>query len=564
MAELNDKLNWIAENLRIITKRGDVVNLRPNFGQLQLHNSMQVQRDKGLPVRICLLKPRRVGWSTWCVGDSFCDIYNTANLSALEVSADDDSTDAIFRMAKRMNDSLPVQRKTEYSNRKEIVFSQPHGSRIIAQTAGKIVLGRGSTFQRLHCSEVAFWRNAAHQLGGLYQVVANEPGTVIVLETTANGVGGAFYDTFWNAVDRLKSKTGDYNGFLPVFFPWYKFPEYKQEIPDGVHFEPDYEAKEVQALYNLTNEQLYWRYQRIVELNGDVDMFRQEYPATAREAFITSGRAVFPQSWISKQRTAPGRTALLVNDRGMITLKDTEQQLECWRIWQKPIAEHQYTIGVDTMEGRALDGDNPRSKLDYHGIAIYDRMSNKIVAQYQGRCLQHDLARQVLFAGKFYNDAWIGIELPNGKTVLDYMVEKGYQHLYKREKYDLQDSTQDTPEYGWRTTTVTRPWLVDGLLGLIREGELEIYSKDILGEMATFTRDKVGKPIHLPGEHDDLLFGVMIAIQVHIRSPLNPISYPFDHTDSAEEKKRSTIGFVGAVDDFSDMFADEEVGCYTE
>ena len=147
--ELTDRLNWIAENLRICTKKGEIINLYPNIGQLQLHNSIEIQRSKGLPVRICLLKPRRVGWSTWCEADAFCDVFNRPNISALAVSADDQATDEIFRMTKMFHDELPFKRPTEYSNRKEIIYSKPHRSRIVAMSSGKVVLGRGATFQRL-------------------------------------------------------------------------------------------------------------------------------------------------------------------------------------------------------------------------------------------------------------------------------------------------------------------------------------------------------------------------------------------------------------------------------
>ena len=357
----------------------------------------------------------------------------------------------------------------------------------------------------------------------------------------------------------MRSNKEDYNGYLPIFFPWYKFPEYSQPVPSGVHYEPSWEEIELQAKFNLTIEQLYWRSLKIKELNGDDEFFRQEYPATAREAFITSGRQVFPQSWISKQRTGNGRRCLFGTDK----ILDVEMSLDCWTVWFLPRENHQYSLGIDTMEGRLLNTDDPRSKQDYHGLVIYDRTDNKVVAQYQGRCLQHDLAEQALMAAVLYNDAWVGIEIPNGKTVLDYFIDRGYPHLYRRETHDLQDSTIETDDYGWRTTTVTRPWLVDGLLGVIRDGGFECYSKDILGEMQTFTRDKTGKPIHLSGEHDDLLFGLMIAIQVHVRCPLDAMTYPNNYSGVKSDRRSMGLNTVGAVDDMSDILGIEDELCYT-
>jgi len=564
-----DRLNWIADNLKIITKSGELVNLYPNIGQMMLHNSMEVQRSRGVPVKICLLKPRQVGWSTWSVADTFCDVVNRHNLSAIVVSADDDATDSIFKMARLMNEELPYKMPTEFSNRKEIVFGSPHRSRIIAQTAGKMVLGRGSTYKRVHCSEVAFWRNAAQQLGGLYQVVPNEPDTAIVLESTANGIGGAFYNTFWQAVERIKSNKEDINGFLPVFFPWYKFPEYSMPIPSGVLFEAKDEEKDLQVKYSLSDEQLYWRRMKIVELNGDGDLFRQEYPSTAKEAFLTSGRPVFPMAWVDKQVTGPGRLCLfdaMGSVEGNPKILDIDRHIECWRIWKTPRESDQYSIGVDTMEGRLSDMNNPRSKSDFHGVAVFDRTTGEVVAQYYGRCSQQDLAEQVYIAANWYNLAWVGIELPNGKTVLDYFRSKMYPNLYRRQTHDLQDTEQDTDDYGWRTTTITRPWLIDGLVGVIRDNAIRIYSQNMLDEMRTFARDRTGKPIHLPGEHDDLLFGLMIAIQVHLRCPLNPMQYSFGKTGVGMKHSvgaGSSLNMMNAIDDMSDILGIEEDASYT-
>jgi hypothetical protein len=205
------------------------------------------------------------------------------------------------------------------------------------------------------------------------------------------------------------------------------------------------------------------------------------------------------------------------------------------------------------MEGRLSDSDNPRSDPDWHGVIIFDRLTSEVAAQYHGRCTQQDLRDQCLLAAEFYNHAWVGIEVPNGKTVVDGF--RQYQNLYRKQIHDFQDVEQDTDEYGWRTTTMTRPWLVDGLIGIIRDDELIIYSDELLGEMRTFIRDKTGKPIHLRGEHDDLLFGLMIAIQIHQRCPLKAISYQFDHAGGQDEPKVIPSYLLpGGVDDGADMF----------
>ncbi|GAI36006.1 unnamed protein product, partial [marine sediment metagenome] len=79
--------------------------------------------------------------------------------------------------------------------------------------------------------EVAFWANAKTQLLGLLQEVPADPDTIIVQESTANGVGGAFYETYWQAVERLRNNPEDYAGYIPIFLPWQIFPEYQTSLP---------------------------------------------------------------------------------------------------------------------------------------------------------------------------------------------------------------------------------------------------------------------------------------------------------------------------------------------
>lgn len=933
------RLNWIAENLRIINKDSEIVPLEPNIGQLMLNNAINLQRNRGLPVRIILLKPRQVGWSTWIEGDMFAEVYANKNIKGASISVDEDATNTLFEMTKLFYDELPTpKRETVYSNRKEISFAKPHRSSIIAQTAGKKVLARSKNLKYVHCldetskivmangtskqikdivtgdlvldsvgnvtqvrhcthtgqkhtkqirvwlnnetinctpdhnimslggwketkdltpydyiktpkpvftntltslhfslpnkerkqkggtkhlesadiplnydfgfylgyylaeghikpryksafnryshvtftyqkeekyisqasifaskyatsaqtkkegnrcrthyygtflshltefccgrvadkhlpdflfdtnevfgrgvldgyvagdgsktqhgkisittvhersarqlkrliislglgvpgirykeivkrygkrtkptytldlcgdvyrnyttgsrcythktnkfkefngdfyvrvrtisdigmrgvydlgvesdrhdfdtvigivkncSEVALWENAAGQLAGLYQTVPYKPGTTIVLESTAFGVGGSFYDTFWAAVDRLKKNPDDLNGFIPVFFAWWQFPEYAVEIPPYITMQYTTVEEALVKKYNLTREQIYWRRLKIAELNGDEGLFAQEFPANAREAFQVSGRPVFSQSMLDKfaLRTKPGRTVLLRNNvlpgrDDIVELidigtKDSPYQGgDCWRIWFLPKKGHQYSMGIDTMEGVVSDKKNERSDVDYHGVVIFDRTDSVVAAQYHGRCDQHELGVQCVLAGRLYGNAWVAIEIPNGKTVLDVFRHSDYPNLYQRQVHDYQVTEEDSDDYGWRTTTITRPWLVDGIIGILRDGDLMLYSDDIVGEMRTFIRDKTGKPIHLPGEHDDLLFGLMIAIQVHLRCPLTNINHTSAYTDTSAAKEGGILGggirniaYPGAIDD--DNLAGTEAG----
>jgi len=545
---MDNSLDWIRRNLKIVNKAGDLVQLIPNIGQLLLHKSIELQRSKGLPVRIILLKPRQVGWSTWSEAEGFYEINNRANRTALVVSADTEATDFVFNMTKRYQEYMrpEMKRRTDASNRKEIVYSSPWSSRFVTQTAGKDVLGRGGTVHFLHLSEFSFWRDAKAKLAGILQMVPTTPDSTVIIESTANGLGGAFYDLFWEGVEKRRFDPEDYAGFIPVFFPWHKFPEYILKPSKNLRLTEEEGA--LKANFSLTDGQIMWRRVKIAELNGDEGLFRQEYPSTAIEAFQTSGNPVFNAYMIKKQESKCIKdiiTCVFTKD----SYETVNRTLNCWKVFRFPESGHNYAMGIDTMEGRASDPDDAKSLLDYHGAVIFDRNEGEVVAVYQGRGNQQDVADQCLNAAKQYNEAWMAPEIPNGMVVLNVLKQAGYQNIYSRQVHDEQWTAEDTDNFGWRTTTITRSWLVDGLIGALRDDSIRIRFVDIVNEMKTFVRDKTGKPIHQPGKHDDLLFALMIALQVHVRCPMDLTPYPYSSTgDEPARKKIYNLSRIGAID----------------
>jgi hypothetical protein len=78
--------------------------------------------------------------------------------------------------------------------------------------------------------------------------------------------------------------------FEAIFAPWYWSDEYRRQVPPD--FSISDEEQEESRLYGLSTEQLAWRRAKIDELR-DPTLFKQEYPATAAEAFQFSGHDSF-------------------------------------------------------------------------------------------------------------------------------------------------------------------------------------------------------------------------------------------------------------------------------
>jgi hypothetical protein len=159
------------------------------------------------------------------------------------------------------------------------------------ETAESKEAKRSFTIHYAHCSEPAFWPEAEITDLGLMQAIPDSAGTLVVKESTANGVGGLFYDQYWAA----KAGKGSY---LALFYPWFQNPKYVRELPPSEQARLmatlDDEERQLVKSFALSPKQLAWRRFAIVDkCAGDVGRFHQEYPSTDREAFLVSGRPVF-------------------------------------------------------------------------------------------------------------------------------------------------------------------------------------------------------------------------------------------------------------------------------
>jgi hypothetical protein len=150
-------------------------------------------------------------------------------------------------------------------------------------TAGSKAVGRSKTVQLFHGSEVAFWPNASTHFAGVVQAIPDLPDTEVVLESTANGVSGEFFERWQQA----EAGVGDY---IAVFVPWFWSDEYRRAVPPD--FEMTDEEREYAQLHGIEPDQMVWRRAKMAELK-DPMLFRQEYPATAAEAFQNTGHDSF-------------------------------------------------------------------------------------------------------------------------------------------------------------------------------------------------------------------------------------------------------------------------------
>jgi hypothetical protein len=288
MRRLKEDFPFYAANCMLIrSKAGDIYPLRLNRAQQYIHEKVEEQKARTGRVRALILKGRQQGCSTYVGARYYHQTTWNRGIKTFILTHEDKATANLFDMVNRYHDNCPVfvRPSTGAANAKELFFDKIDSGYQVG-TAGNKAVGRSMTVQRFHGSEVAFWPNAESHAAGVLQAVPDEEGTEVILESTANGVGNYYHQSWQEA----ESGASD---FIAIFVPWYWQDEYRKEPPQD--FVPNEEERQYAESYGLDWPQIYWRRLKILQLK-DPNLFKQEYPATAAEAFQMSGHDSYIQS----------------------------------------------------------------------------------------------------------------------------------------------------------------------------------------------------------------------------------------------------------------------------
>jgi hypothetical protein len=358
--------------LRIRTKAGRIEPLTLNQAQRHVHERLEEQRRTAGKVRALVLKGRQMGISTYIGGRFYHRTTHARGHKTFIQTHEQGATNNLFKMVERYHEHCPelVRPATGASNAKELSFPFLDSGYTVG-TAGSKAVGRSDTLQMFHGSEVAFWPNAQDHFAGVVQAVADEIGTEIILESTANGVGGEFHQRWQNA----EAGIGDY---VAIFVPWFWDEGYVREAAD---FEPSDDEIELLGLYGLTLGQLAWRRNKISEL-GDETLFKQEYPSSASEAFQMTGHDGFiaPADVVRarKNNISEGIGPLII---GVDPKREgTDRFSIAWRSGRKVSKVESDASPIETMAAASklkdiIDRDNPeRVFIDVggNGAGIHD------------------------------------------------------------------------------------------------------------------------------------------------------------------------------------------------
>lgn len=461
----DDFPHYAKVSLRIRTKAGEVLPFELNRAQQYLHERIEAQlADKGR-VRVLILKGRQQGCSTYVGGRFYHKVTHRNGVRAFILTHEDAATQNLFEMVQRYHEhnNPLVKPSTGATNAKELIFDKlDSGYKLgTAKTKGT---GRSSTIQYFHGSEVAFWANAAEHRSGVMQAVPDAPGTEVILESTANGFDPMFFPMWQDAEAGLSD-------YMAIFIPWYWQDEYRKPVP--ADFALNEEERDYAKAYELDDEQMAWRRAKIVELKDPI-LFKQEYPATAAEAFQVTGH----ESFIPVEPVLAARKAQCLPIGAHVVGVDPAREgadrtvfihrrgRKAWGIEQDMVPNSMHIAGKCALmlDQRADAIDRMFIDRGGEGGAIYDRL---IEMGYSGRVSlvnfgsRNDIADKDRFVNKraemwgLMKD-WLtdtgGADIPDSDELQADLCAPGYK--YDSEQRVQLESKQDIKKRGLRSPDV--------------------------------------------------------------------------------------------------------------
>jgi Terminase RNaseH-like domain len=451
------------ERLKIRNKRGRLESLKVNA----------VQRDyaEKAAKRSIVLKARQLGITTYVAARFFLNCVTRPGTMCVQVAHDQRSAEEIFRIVHRLLANMPeVLRKgalaTSHANKRQIIF--PHLDSQYRVEAADENAGRGLTIQYLHCSEVSRWPGDAEAtLAALRAAVP--PDGEIVLESTANGAAGCFYEE-WQRAEQM--------GYSRHFYPWWWEPSYKREAEIAEFAE---EELELMQKYKLTAEQIGFR--REIRANFG-RRAKEEFAEDAESCFLASGDCIFDVDAIEK-RLHEELPAMAHSDGGRSIT------------FFPPQPGKEYVIGVDPAGGG--------SEGDYSCAQVIDRSSGMQVAELRGHLTPEETAARVAILARQYNKALVAVERNNhGHAVLGYLSMVHADVL----RYHVKGTE------GWLTSMATRPMMLRNLAGVLESAPFLFNSSRLLEECKTFVRRPDSTTGAANGAHDDTVMAMAIALAV--------------------------------------------------
>lgn len=562
---------WAATFVYIKRKGGgsDVL-FRLTYPQRNFVDRLEKLRKANEPIRLVMLKARQWGGSTTSqLYMAWLQLIHKVGLNSLIIAHQGSGSDEIKDMFDKMIKEYPVKMlhklgEAYAQNEPKMVGVGKSGSIFrVPQRNCKIKIGtaerpnscRGGDYNLVHLSEVGIWQATYGKkpediVRSACKGVLYRPYTMIVYESTANGVGNFFHREYTDARDNPKSQ------FKAMFVPWYDIEQNTLEIKDIKAFATWLYDNRNNADEPSNREEsgryLWWLWQRGATLEGinwyimeragatSHGEMAAECPSDDVEAFVNTGASVFDKYRVEPLYKAcrnPRKVGDIyaMADEGERALEglrfNEDRQGQLW-VWAMPDKQDPIEMVTDRYL-TVVDVGGRSNKADWSVVVVFDRFAMMdggkpcVVAQWYGHIDIDLLAWKAAQIAAFYDNSLLVIESNTLEThdrdrnvdgdqshyILN-QIKDVYPNLYARHQSE-EDIRQGLPrKYGFHTNVSTKPMIISNLIKVVREGMYIERDKRCLNEMLVYEKKQNGSFGAVQGEHDDLL--MTRAIGLHI------------------------------------------------
>lgn len=567
-----DERAWWQAFGTIVLKGGAVVTPVANYLQNKIADVRAEFRRRNLPCRILVLKPRQKGSTTFTAGEMYHDLRRKRT-SACVIGAQYSQTQNAFDIMRQLQagDRFPWGNDGTIN---EEVGKWSHGSKLVQETAADGEAGRSGTFQFLAATEAARWaekgvKDARKVLAGILKCVPLLPDTCIILESTAAGASGDYYERWMDAIDAeefLAGRPVSEGSYIRVFAPWFEFHDgaHRLSVKEQLAIEDSLDTEErYRGESDLLNEfgwrdeggvmrlgqscrsvvvgdggkmlgpfsaweQLAWRRYAIdVECKKSVEVMNQDFPESWEKAFLRSGRRRFNAAGLKAARKAikaPG-FGVLEDQQGRIVWRSTSEEEGSILRYEVPRVGRRYLLCADTMTGASqVTGQDP----DCHGVFVLRAgyfehgrgwVPPAAVARIKAPCrwdidiLEEAIWRLARHYGN-QNGCLIIPEINADRGLVELLKLRGAV-IYERQVYNEREARM-TGQLGWHTSAKTREPIIEALARAIREhgqeGEgFDIRDAHAIGELECFVVKENGRSEAESGHHDDDVLSLAIG-----------------------------------------------------
>ncbi len=510
-------LRPLIKQLSIQTKGAGLVpfdlesNITSEFGwaQNRVVDAVEDQYNAGKPVRVIVLKARQLGISTISEAILFNWCFIHPGTNGLVIAHEAPVSQELFEKTRLFWETWPFR---QFYHPRSFTARSIHWaetrSKLRIATAANVKSGRGFTIQAVHGSECAYYPAPEELMGGLNQSIPYQHGSIVILESTANGTGN-WWHREWQRAEAGESE------YVPLFFPWYEHNEYQMHTSLSTLLELDpYERWLIKL--GATYENIQWRRWAIPnKAHGDENYFMQEYPATPDEAFIASGHHIFSRQGLKEAfhdkgcSCNGGAKGFLIDDphskNGVRWVRDISGN---FTIFKAPHPK-------DTRQDRYFVAGDPSASVtgDPACIQVINRQTFEQVAVWHGQIDPISFADHMIRIGKFYNMAMLCPEVEGGGYgTIGVLMSKNYPNIWQHRFADRSPGKLSVT-YGWLTNFQRKHQAIGNLQRLFLDRSIHLHDKETYNQLLDYVQlSQIEMGNASSDGHDDAVMALAIAI----------------------------------------------------